>query len=226
LAGAKARAEFTVGAEVPAFSLRTSDGRTISIERDGEAIQLKLEGESSTPPVLAVHLLQPDCLQCRMQLKALQVLHERFRSSGLAVLGVSHRGDERALADVGRELGITFPLAVGTGSELAQQFAAGDTFALIDRRGVVRFAQVGYGAGDEDLWAENVERMLAGEAPSKETVDRERLRTGDRWPAVTLPVLRSGKPMELVSQGGQLLFRDDEGKETQPKAAVGFFSRY
>jgi hypothetical protein len=142
------------------------------------------------------------------------------------MLGVSHRGDDKVLAALGSELGITFPLLVGAGSPLAKAFAAGDTFALIDAKGVVRFAQVGYGAGDEDTWAENVEAMLADQPPAKEGVDREPLRVGDRFPAVALPSLRSGKAMALIGKGDALVFRGEDGKEARPKAAVGFFSRY
>jgi hypothetical protein len=109
---------------------------------------------------------------------------------------------------------------------LAKQFAAGDTFGLIDRTGVVRFAQVGYGGGDETVWAENIDLMLADKPPAAEGIDRERLKVGDPFPAVVLPSLQSSKPMELVGKGDKLTFRDDEGKESQPKGAIFFFSRY
>lgn len=221
-----ARAEFAVGSEVPAFSLRTADGKTVALESIAGSLRLTHDGKSEVPRLVAIHLLQPDCLQCRAQLKGLEKLHKRYGEDGLAVLGVSHRGDGTALATLGRDLRITFPLVVGTGSELAREFAAGDTFALIDGEGIVRFAQVGYGAGDEKIWAESVEAMLAGKTPVHETVDRERLKAGDPFPAVVLPSLRNGKPMELVGKGDRLTFRDDAGRESQPKGAVGFFSRY
>lgn len=224
--GGAAAAEFAVGSKLPAFSLQTPDGKTAVLEHGAEGIQLSVDGKAERPKALAIHLLQPDCLQCRAQLKALQSLHARFAPRGLAVVGVSHRGDERALAELARELDIKFPMLHGAGSELAKQFAAGDTFGLVDRQGVVRFAQVGYGVGDEKTWTENVERLLAGEPVAKEGVDRERLKAGDPFPAIVLPDLRSGKPMELVGKDGKLLFRGADGKETRPKGAVGFFSRY
>lgn len=226
LGAVAARAEFTVGSEIPALSLRAPDGKTVGLERVAGELQLTRDGKSEKPKLLAIHLLQPDCLQCRAQLKALQALHERFGGRGLVVLGVSHRGDEKALGELGNDLHLTFPIAMGTGSEFAKKLAAGDSFGLIDGKGVVRFAQVGYGAGDENTWAENVELMLADKPPAKEGVDRERLKVGDSFPAVVLPSLKNGKSMQLVGEGGKLVFRDDEGKETRPKAAVGFFSRY
>lgn len=221
-----AAAEFTVGSEVPGFSLRTADDKPFTLERIAGELRLTHDGKSEKPKLLAIHLLQPDCLQCRAQLKALEALHRRYAAQGVAVLGISHRGDRADLAALGRELRITFPLLLGTGSKVAREFAAGDTFALIDAAGIVRFAQVGYGNGDEKTWTDSVEAMLAGRSPAQQTIERDRLRVGDPFPAVVLPSLRNGKPMELAGQGDKLIFRDDEGHETRPRCAVGFFSRY
>ena len=114
----------------------------------------------------------------------------------------------------------------GTGSQIAGQFAAGDSLGIVDGTGLIRFAQVGFGKGDETLWAEALEELLSGKAVSKTTVERERLAVGDRFPAVELPSIQSGKPIGLVGKDGKLTFRDEQGKETRPKGAVGFFSRY
>lgn len=221
-----ARAEFTVGSKVPAFSLQTPDGKNIRLELSSGEAQLTREGKSEKPKLLAIHLLQPDCLQCRAQLKALEEVHKRFSSKGLVVLGISHREDAKALAAMGKELKITFPLLVGTASEIAKKFAAGDTFGLIDHAGVVRFAQVGYGAGDEKVWTESIDALLDGKPPEKETIDRERLKAGDPFPAIVLPSLHTGKSMELVGADGKLVFRDSDDKETRPKGVLFFFSRY
>ena len=121
---------------------------------------------------------------------------------------------------------MTFPLLLGTGSALAKQFAAGDTIGFADSRGIVRFAQVGYGQGDEKIWRENIELMVAGKPPKSATIARERLRVGDRLPVVELPSLFSGKPMALTGEGGRLTYRDEAGRVLYPKAAMGMFSRY
>ena len=196
------------------------------VVRTGDGLRVKRDNKIESPKVLAVHLLQPDCLQCRAQLEALRPLHERYASQGLLILGISHRGDEKDLAALQRELKIPFPLLLGTGSELAGKFAAGDTLGLIDADGLVRFAQVGYGKGDEKVWEENIDQMIAGRPPVTEGVDRERLKTGDSFPAVVLPSLHSGKPMSLTGRNGRLVFRDDTGRETQPRGVLFFFSRY
>jgi hypothetical protein len=173
-----------------------------------------------------IHLFQPDCLQCQAQMKALQAVHQEFARQDVIVLGVSHRGDAEDVRAVEKQLKLTYPLLVGTGSDLAKQFAAGDSLAIIDGKGTIRFAQVGYGEGDEKIWREDFGRLLAGEAVAKETVERERLRVGDRLPSIRLPAVANGKQMALTGEGGRLTFRDAVGSVTHPKAAVGFFCRY
>jgi len=90
----------------------------------------------------------------------------------------------------------------------------------------VRFVQVGYGAGDEKVWGQDVERLLAGKPVTQETIARKRLRVGDSLPRIELPSVATGKPIALTGEGGRLTFRDAAGKSSHPRAAVGFFSRY
>ena len=220
-----ARAEFTVGSALPDFSLPATDGITVELKRAEGALVLKTSAGETKPAAVVIHLLQPDCLQCRAQLTALQTIDERMRSKGVAFLGIAHRGGPNDLAQMGKDLGISFPLLQGVDSEIARQFAAGDTMGIADATGIIRYAQVGFGKGDEALWSAAIEELLAGKAVTKTTVDRERLAVGDRFPAIELPSIE-GKALALVGTRGRLTFRDDQGRETQPKAAVGFFSRY
>src|SRR5947199_377475 len=82
----------------------------------------------------------------------------------------------------------------------------------LDPKGVVRFAQVGYGQGDEKVWREDVGRLLAGKPVAHKTITRQRLRVGERLPVIELPSVRTGKAMGLTGAGGRLTFRDDAGK--------------
>ncbi len=224
--GTRAWAEFTVGSTLPKVSLPSTDGTQVDLTIADGALSLKGSSGDSKPAALVVHLLQPDCLQCRAQLKELQALSDRFQVRGVVVVGISHRGDMKELQQLGKDMGLKIPLLHGPDSDIAKQFAAGDTLGIVDKGGVIRYAQVGFGKGDEELWAEALEELLAGKPVAKSTTSRERLAVGDRFPAVELPSIQSGKPLALVGKDGRLTFRDEQGKETQPKAAVGFFSRY
>lgn len=226
LVAADTRAEFTVGSALPNVSLPSTDASHVDLALADGTLVLKRNTTESKPTAVVIHLLQPDCLQCRAQLKELQALSDRLQSRGVAVLGISHRGDMKQLEQLGKDLAIGFPLLHGTGSEIAKQFAAGDTLGIANKSGVVRFAQVGFGKGDEELWAAALEELLAGKPVTQPTTTRERLAVGDRFPAVELPTIQSGKPIALVGKDGRLTFRDEAGKETQLRGAAGFFSRY
>lgn len=226
IGGRHVRAEFTVGSTLPRVSLPSTDGTQVDLTLADGAMSFKGSSGDSKPAALVVHLLQPDCLQCRAQLKELQALSDQFQARGVAVVGISHRGDMKELQQLGKDLALKLPLLHGPDSEIAKQFAAGDTLGIADKSGVIRYAQVGFGKGDEELWAEALEELLAAKPVTKSTTSRERLAVGDPFPAVELPSIQSGKPLALVGKDGRLTFRDEQGKETQPKAAVGFFSRY
>ncbi len=187
---------------------------------------------SRTPEVLFLHLFQPDCLQCQAEMEALQGVYEEFADRGVQVVSVAHRVDAQGVQSAADRLGVTFPLALGTGSDAARQVAAGDAMAMLDSSGVVRFAQVGYRPahgdepGDEALWRENLALMLDGEPVRQASVDRERLEAGDLLPAVKLGDIFTGEPMVLAGEDGRLTFSDAEGNRIHPRAAIGLFSRY
>jgi len=221
------RAEFKVGAELPEFSLKAGDDDAVfSLQRKQEQVIVTVGKKRLEPKVLVLHLFQPDCLQCQDQDKALQTLHEKATEKGVVVVGIAHRGDDKAVRAYAERLKLTFPLVVGTGSDLAKKLAAGDAFCIADSKGIVRYTQVGYGAGDEKLWLEAVESLLAGKPVAKETAEREGLNVGDRLPVIELDSLVTGKRLTLKGESGQLAFQDDAGKTIKPKAAIGMFSRY
>lgn len=220
------RAEFPIGAEVPNFAVKTADGSPLTLERKQGHLLVTHGTQQFEPKVLVLHLLQPDCLQCQAQIKALEGIHGQLAKSGVFIAGISHRGDAEALRLMAANSKVTFPLALGAGSVLVKQFAAGDSFAIIDGTGRVRFAQAGYGAGDEKTWKECTERLLAGKPLEQDTIARKRLAVGDRFPLIELPSLATGKTLSLTGAGERLTFRGENGETSHPKIAIGFFSRY
>jgi peroxiredoxin len=101
LGGATAQAEFKPGDIVPAFSLEAADGLPFSLTQREGNVFLTHGTKSLRPKVLVIHLFQPDCLQCRAQMRALQALYEDFGKSGVAVIGVAHHGDHTTSASSG-----------------------------------------------------------------------------------------------------------------------------
>jgi len=225
-AGTTVRAEFKPGDVVPPFSLHSPDGVPFSMARRQGKVVLTEGKRTLIPKVLLIHLFQPDCLQCQAQMRALQTLYEEFHKDGVLVVGIAYRGNAQQAQAVRHQLKVSFPIVEGKGSPLAEQFAAGDTLGILDSGGIVRFAQVGYGYGDEKVWQEAIRELLAGRPVVQQTISRNRLNVGDRLPAIRLNSLMTGGPMALTGEGGRLAFRDETGRLTHPKAAVGMFSRF
>jgi peroxiredoxin len=213
--------------KLPEFTLKTADGTTFALKYDQGQVVVEKNKESSKPKPLFFHCFQSDCNLCVAEMKALEALHHEVTKQGALVVGVAHRHDEAAVRGIREKLKITYPLFLGRGSELASQFARGDASILVDRQGMVRTSQVSYKEGEEKVWKENIERLLAEKELSSTAAKREKpLEVGDKFTAVKLPSLGGGKGRSLAVEDGKLTFRDEEGRVTHPKAAVGFFSRY
>lgn len=226
LQGRQAAAEQPAAHDVlPELSLKTAGGGVTSLDRADGHLRIRHDEVSSRPRVLVVHFFQPDCLQCQAEAKALQGIHQKLAERGVSVVGIAHR-DDGAVDAFAARLGVSYPLLLGTGSQIAKQYAAGDSLYITDDRGRVQFSQPGYGSGDEALWEANIALLLAGKPVAKSTSERQNLKIGDRLPAVELASLMTGKPMSLTGKGGRLTFTDDAGKTFRPRAAIGLFARY
>jgi peroxiredoxin len=219
-------AEFKPDQVIPDFSLPTADESVLSLKTEKGQILITYKGKVIRPTVTVIHLFQPDCLQCQTQMQELEAVYQELNRKNVAVIGVAHRGDAQAVRTLAQRLKITFPLAVGTGSPFARQFAAGDTLAITDRQATVRFAQVGYGKGDEVIWRKGIQTLLDGKPLEQKTVARQGLKVGDRLPAIELQSLITDKPVSLTGQDGRMTFRDEDGKIIYPKAVIGMFSRF
>ncbi|MCH9031147.1 MAG: hypothetical protein IIB00_02665 [candidate division Zixibacteria bacterium] len=55
----------------------------------------------------------------------LQSLHEKYSDSGLLVYTIAMHPDPETAKMVTKELGITYPVFLGNGSELGEQYAYG-----------------------------------------------------------------------------------------------------
>jgi hypothetical protein len=221
----RADAQLVAGDAVPRLRGKSSNGEAVEVSVVGGKLTVRSGDEVRTPAALIVHFLQPDCLQCRSQVRALGEVARARAARGLVAVGVAYRGAVIG-PDFAELAGPGWILATAPRSAELDRLGAGDASVLADAGGVVRFAQVGFGLGDEVDWAEAADAVLDGRAPAKATVGRRRLVVGETVPSVELPSLHSDRPMTLAVEGGSLVFRGDDGKAVRPKAAIGFFSRY
>lgn len=134
----------------PEFSLRTLEGKTVSLTA--------LRGQ-----VVLLNFWATWCLECRQELPALETLHRRFGPRGLAVVGINTREGPIAVRGYVRNRVLTFPLLLDSGGTVTRGYGVIGlpTTFLVGRDG--RSAALAVGARE---WAsaaavEIVEALLA-----------------------------------------------------------------
>jgi len=134
------------GARAPAFSGSALAG--------GETLDLA----SHRGSVVLVDFWASWCEPCEQAMPALERLYQRYRGSGLVIIGVSEdRAENNARTFLSRTR-VSFPVMFDGDHSVANRYrpATMPTTFLIDRRGVVRHVHSGYRAGD----AATLERQI------------------------------------------------------------------
>ncbi len=118
-----------VGKAAPDFTLKTADGKSITVSG--------LKGK----PVV-VNFWASWCHFCAQEAPDLNALYQQYQSKGLQVLGVG-TDDLESLKAKAKELGLTYP--IGSNPEAAKTYGVGGvphTF-LINRKGEIAASLVG-----------------------------------------------------------------------------------
>ena len=112
--------------------------------------------------VVLVNFWATWCGPCREELPQLAKLHDKYRASGLVLLGVNVDDDPRKAAELAAKLGLRFPVLLDTDKQVSRRYdmsAMPATF-LIDRDGLVRHVHRGYRAGFEDRYEQQIRELL------------------------------------------------------------------
>lgn len=111
------------------------------------------------------------CHPCREEIPILQVLHERYASGGLELVGVSvdARGEEDTIREFAKDFGMTYPLWLDPDERVQSTFLAIGVPAtfLIDRAGVLRWRHVGPVHADDSTLVRELERALGSDIASE-----------------------------------------------------------
>jgi peroxiredoxin len=148
----------------PACSTTGSPDRFVSVSGQLPPIAgTTLDGtpigpEAMRGKVVLVNFWNPDCPPCRDEMATLETAWDRYRDTGLEVLGIMYVGggwpdDPAAARSFLERQGVTYPTIVDRTSAWARQLdvAGIPTTVVVDRRGDVRYRLLGrFATGDAD----------------------------------------------------------------------------
>jgi thiol-disulfide isomerase/thioredoxin len=112
------------------------------------------------------------CGPCRILSPVLSGWQARYGAQGLSVLGVTTDAPDRA-ASAKETLGMRYPVASDPQGATSKAYSVSSlpTLFIIDKRGVVRDARVGYDPQQDAEVEAFVKKLLAEPAPADSAVD-------------------------------------------------------
>jgi peroxiredoxin len=119
--------------EAPDFVLK-------SVRDDGKTIQLsKLRGQ-----VVLLNFWASYCEYCKAYLPETQQLHEKYRSNGLVVIGISIDREQSNAKKAAEEWGLTFDVVLAEPKAQTEAFRMRSLpqVFLIDKKGIIRYSYV------------------------------------------------------------------------------------
>jgi len=139
-----------VAQQAPDFALKSIAGENMRLS--------EYRGE-----VVMVTFWSTWCGRCRDQLPVVDDLYMSHRDQGFKVLSVSIDDDIRRTRDTAADLRLQIPVLFDEHKSASRLYDL-DTLPqiiLVDPTGVVRHVHAGYRRGDEQLYRDEVTRMLA-----------------------------------------------------------------
>jgi peroxiredoxin len=171
-----------IGRPAPVFTTATLDGGEVSLH------SARAEGRSDAH-VTVVHFFATWAEASKETLPKLEQLWSKYHASGLEVIALSVDDIAAPVPDFVRTYGVKYPVAWDGGKALVRHWLAPEVPAtfIIDARGVVRAAFLGYDDGFESEIEIDV-RILTAE------------RDADRTRALTRALMRKRAPLHATNR--------------------------
>ncbi len=138
-----------VGKDAPDFVLKAQDGKNLRLS--------EFRGE-----VVLVNFWARWAGDSRKEMPALDRINATYQRAGLVVLGVSVDDDVRRAAEFASSMGVNYPILFDPAGSTGRDYMIQKmpiTF-LVDRAGVVRYANVGFKRGDENAYLDEIRELL------------------------------------------------------------------
>src|SRR5271170_4521316 len=144
-----AAAPTMVGKEAPDFVLRGLDGRNLRLS--------EFRGQ-----VVLVNFWARWAGDSRQEMAALDRINTTYQRAGLVVLGVSVDEDLSRAREFAGAMKVSYPILFDTGSDIGRdyQLQKMPMTILVDRAGIVRYANVGFKRGDERAYLDHIRELL------------------------------------------------------------------
>jgi len=139
-----------VGQPAPDFSFTSVNGQ-------GSVALSKMQGK-----VIVVDFWATWCEPCKKSFPKLQEMNVKYKASGLEVVGISEDDDKKGIPDFGTTYGAKFPLGWDETKSIAgkwQPKSMPGSF-IVDKKGIVRFAHLGFHDGDEVKLESEIKSLL------------------------------------------------------------------
>lgn len=133
----------------PDFSLKLSDGRTVSLAQ--------LRGQ-----VVMINFWASWCGPCRQEMPLLDAMYRKYKALGFTLVAVNVEPDSKEAQAFLRDVPVSFPIAFDNDSKLTHLFDVQGmpSSVIIDRRGNARVVHKGYRPGDENSYLDNIRSLI------------------------------------------------------------------
>lgn len=138
-----------VGELAPDFVLKGQDGRNLRLS--------EFRGQ-----VVLVNFWARWAGDSRKEMPALTRINTTYQRAGLVVLGVSVDEDQRRAGEFAGAMGVSYPILFATDDSVGRDYLLQKMpmTILVDREGVVRYANVGFKRSDEDAYLDHIRELL------------------------------------------------------------------
>ena len=138
-----------ISSRAPDFTLHTTDSRNVRLE--------ELRGQ-----VVLVNFWATWCGPCREEMPRLNAMYEKYRKSGVVLLGVNIDDDPNTALATAKKLNVAFPVLLDTDKRVSKLYdlSTMPSTVVIDRDGKVRYLHRGYRDGDEAEYEQAIRGLL------------------------------------------------------------------
>ena len=139
-----------VGSPAPDFTIESQNGLG------------KFSIAENKGKVIVVDFWATWCEPCKKSFPKLQELNAKYKSQGVEVVGVSEDDEKTGIKDFGSSHGAKFPLGWDTDKKIAGKWEPKSMPAsfVVDKKGIIRFAHLGYHDGDEAEVEKEIKELL------------------------------------------------------------------